>query len=245
MTAVHQPARTPGVILAAGAGSRLGGLGRRHSKGMVPVAGRPMIDWGIERLQAGGVDELIVVRHVDDAALEAHLRARWPAAAIAVQRQRLGTADALSQALPLLADAPAYLVCACDSLFAAADLAALVAAGARRRRRGRRARSGARRDRRPQRGAVLDGERVVDIVEKPAPAPRRRAWWRRRSTGCRARSIATRPRRPPRAASATSASPSPPTPAPAAWCARCACANGWRSPPRPTSTPSRPAPGGA
>ena len=156
------------VILAAGAGSRLGALGRQHSKAMVPVAGRPLIDWVIERLRAGGVEALVVVRHVADAALDSHLRARWPAAAIAVQRERLGIADALCRALPLLGNAPAYLACACDSLFAAADIGALIAAGADGSAAvgvldlGVAATA--------SRSAVrLDGNRVVDIVEKPAP----------------------------------------------------------------------------
>jgi bifunctional UDP-N-acetylglucosamine pyrophosphorylase/glucosamine-1-phosphate N-acetyltransferase len=157
-----------GVILAAGAGSRLGALGQRYSKPMVPVAGRPLIDWCIERLQAGGIDDLVVVRHADDAALDAHLRTAWPQAAIAVQPERRGIADALCQALPLLGDAPAYLACACDSLFAPADIAALIAAGAGGDAAvgvldmGAGATAG--------RSAVrLDGERVIDIVEKPAP----------------------------------------------------------------------------
>jgi bifunctional UDP-N-acetylglucosamine pyrophosphorylase/glucosamine-1-phosphate N-acetyltransferase len=157
----------PGIILAAGAGSRLGALGRRHSKAMVPVAARPLIDWVIERLRAGGVGRLIVVRHVDDVALAAHLRDRWPAA-VAVQDERRGIADALCRALPLLGDAPAYLACACDSLFAAADVAALIAAGAdgsaavgvlELGEAATAARSAVR----------LEGDRVVDIVEKPAP----------------------------------------------------------------------------
>jgi UDP-N-acetylglucosamine diphosphorylase / glucose-1-phosphate thymidylyltransferase / UDP-N-acetylgalactosamine diphosphorylase / glucosamine-1-phosphate N-acetyltransferase / galactosamine-1-phosphate N-acetyltransferase len=157
-----------GVILAAGAGSRLGELSKRHSKPMVPVAGRPLIDWVIERLQAGGVTSLVVVRHADDEALAQHLAARWPDAAIAVQTERLGIADALCRALPLLGDAPAYLACACDSLFAAEDIAAVIAAGGAGDAvvgvldMGAAA-TGAR-------SAVrLDGDRIVDIVEKPAP----------------------------------------------------------------------------
>lgn len=157
----------PGVILAAGAGSRLGALGRRHSKPMVPIAGRPLIDWVIERLRAGGVGPLVVVRHAGDEALAAHLR-RWPSIAIAVQEERLGIADALCRALPLLGGAPAYLACACDSLFAAADVAALIAAGAGGDAvvgvldmgvAATAARSAVR----------LDGDRVAAIVEKPPP----------------------------------------------------------------------------
>lgn len=168
VSAVRMSSSASAVILAAGAGSRLGELGRRHSKAMVPVAGRPLIDWVIERLRAGGVGALVVVRHADDAALAAHLRARWPEAAIAVQRERRGIADALCRALPLLGDAPAYLACACDSIFAAVDVAALIAAGGDGGAAvgvldlGEPATAG--------RSAVrLDGDRVVDLVEKPAP----------------------------------------------------------------------------
>jgi bifunctional UDP-N-acetylglucosamine pyrophosphorylase/glucosamine-1-phosphate N-acetyltransferase len=157
-----------GVILAAGAGSRLGALGARHSKAMVPVAGRPLIDWGIARLRAGGVESLIVVRHASDDALAAHLRERWPDARIAVQEARLGIADALYRALPLLDDTPGYLACACDSLFAAADIAAMIAAGAGGDAVVGVLDMGAAAT--AARSAVqVDGDRVVAIVEKPAP----------------------------------------------------------------------------
>jgi dTDP-glucose pyrophosphorylase len=160
--------KIPAVILAAGAGSRLGALGQRYSKPMVPVADRPLIDWVIERLQAGGVEAVVVVRHVDDQSLETHLRTTWPKAAVAVQAQRLGIADALCRGLPLLGDVPAYLACACDSLFAAADIAALIAAGgAGDAVVGVLDLGGAAT---ATRSAVrLAGDRVVDIVEKPAP----------------------------------------------------------------------------
>lgn len=155
-------------MLAAGAGSRLGALGRRHSKAMVPVAGRPLIDWVIERLQQGGVERLVVVRHAGDQALARHLAARWPAAASAVQRERLGIADALCQALPLLGDAPGYLACACDSLFAAPDVAAVIAAGGRGDAVVGVLEMGAAAT--AARSAVrVEGDRVTAIVEKPAP----------------------------------------------------------------------------
>ncbi len=47
---------TSAVILAAGAGRRLGELGLLTSKAMVPVLGRPLVRWVIERLYEGGVD---------------------------------------------------------------------------------------------------------------------------------------------------------------------------------------------
>lgn len=50
-----------GIILAAGRGSRLGPLTADAPKCMVPVAGRPLIEWQHMALHAAGVDELAVV----------------------------------------------------------------------------------------------------------------------------------------------------------------------------------------
>ncbi len=49
------------VILAAGAGARLGELGRRYSKPMVPIRERPLIDWVIASLRTAGLARIIVV----------------------------------------------------------------------------------------------------------------------------------------------------------------------------------------
>lgn len=114
------------VILAAGAGRRLGDIGRTTSKAMVPVLGRPMAQWVIERLRAAGVDDMVVVAHESDAALQAFVEQ----AGIRVVRQheRRGIADAVVQALPQV-KSDAYLACACDSLFDAADIARVIDAG--------------------------------------------------------------------------------------------------------------------
>jgi len=160
--------RVPGVILAAGAGSRLGALGRRYSKPMLPVRGRPLIAWIIDRLHAAGVGRLIIVRHPGDAELESFVRTALPDAVLAVQPERLGIADALCHALPRLGREPAYLACACDSLFQPDDIATLIAAGADGSAAvgvldmGVGATS--------TRSAVsLQGDRVDQIVEKPPP----------------------------------------------------------------------------
>jgi glucose-1-phosphate thymidylyltransferase len=159
---------TTAVIAAAGAGTRLGALARRHSKAMVPIAGRPLIDWGITRLHAAGIEPVVVVAHAGDRPLADFLRAAHPDARLALQHERRGIADALRCALPLLGD-DAYLACACDSLFAPAEIAAVAARG--------RQRDGAAvvgvlemsAAATATRSAVrLDGERIVDIVEKPA-----------------------------------------------------------------------------
>jgi len=155
-----------GIILAAGAGARLGELGRRVSKPMLPLAERPLIAHVIERLSAAGVGRLIAVRHADDHALAAYLTDAQPSAAVAVQHERRGIADALALALPLLGAAPAYLACACDSLFDPADIRAVVDAGRdggavigvlRMSAAATASRS----------AVVVDGDRVIAVVEKP------------------------------------------------------------------------------
>jgi NDP-sugar pyrophosphorylase family protein len=168
--AVGSRSRGPtAVILAAGAGSRLGEIGRRFSKAMLPVAGRPLIAWVVDRLRAGGAERLVVVGHDSDAAL-AGLVAGLDDAILVRQSERRGIAAALRLALPSLAGVEAYLACACDSLFDAADIAAVIALG---RKRGQAAVVGV-----LEMGAAatatrsavrIDGERVVEIVEKPAP----------------------------------------------------------------------------
>jgi len=50
-----------GIVLAAGYGTRLGALGARLPKALLPVAGHPVIDSVIEKLAAIGITEVLVV----------------------------------------------------------------------------------------------------------------------------------------------------------------------------------------
>lgn len=118
------------IILAAGAGRRLGQLGRSTSKAMVPLLGRPLVQWVHERLTQAGIRRVVVVAHVDDVGLGEFLRTQTPDVRIVRQSQRRGIADAITQALPEIED-DAYLACACDSLFDAADIGEIIDAGRR------------------------------------------------------------------------------------------------------------------
>jgi bifunctional UDP-N-acetylglucosamine pyrophosphorylase/glucosamine-1-phosphate N-acetyltransferase len=166
----ERPEPVYGVVLAAGAGTRLAELGRGSSKAMVPVAGRPLIGWVIARLRAAGVGPLIVVAHPADGTIGAFLRAEHADVVLVLQHERRGIADALRCALPALGATASYLACACDSLFAAEEVGSLIA-------RGRTAPDAAvvgvldmGHEATAARSAVrLEGERIVEIVEKPRP----------------------------------------------------------------------------
>lgn len=49
------------MILAAGRGSRLGALTDDGPKGLVPLHGRPLIEWQIAALRAAGIDDVALV----------------------------------------------------------------------------------------------------------------------------------------------------------------------------------------
>ena len=96
---------------------------------MLPIAGRPLIDWVIERLLQAGMGRVIVVGHPSDRQLATFL-AGHPRIALVLQPQRRGIADALRTALPAVGSQPAYLACACDSLFAVEDIQRVIELGA-------------------------------------------------------------------------------------------------------------------
>ncbi len=166
----HRSMALTAIILAAGAGTRLGALGTRYSKPMLPIAGQPLIGWLITRLRAAGVERLVVVGHASDGQLRDYLHDAQRDAQLVIQSERRGIADALRIALPLVEGEAGYLACACDSLFDPNDVAQLIACGRTQLNTavvgvldmGRAATT--------SRSAVLlDGERVKQIVEKPAP----------------------------------------------------------------------------
>lgn len=49
------------VILAAGRGSRMGGLTDRDPKCLTPLAGRPILEWTLQSLQANGIKDVLII----------------------------------------------------------------------------------------------------------------------------------------------------------------------------------------
>jgi len=115
------------MILAAGLGKRMRPLTDHTPKPLLPVAGKPLIVWQIERLRAAGFTEL-VINHAhlgqrledalgDGAALGVHIQ--WSR-----EPEPLETAGGIATALPLLGEAP-FLVTNGD-VYVAFDYARLI-----------------------------------------------------------------------------------------------------------------------
>jgi bifunctional UDP-N-acetylglucosamine pyrophosphorylase/glucosamine-1-phosphate N-acetyltransferase len=113
------------VILAAGMGTRLRPYTLKAPKPLLPVHGRPILDWTLGALPLA-VDRLLVVVHYLADQIEAYLReqphlAQWLTVR---QEEPRGTGDALRSCRAHL-QSERFLVLNGDDLYGARDLAAL------------------------------------------------------------------------------------------------------------------------
>jgi MurNAc alpha-1-phosphate uridylyltransferase len=100
------------IVLAAGLGTRMRAYNGQIPKPLVTVAGKSLIDYGLDRLAESGVERAVVnVHHLADA-LERHLTPRrQPQIVISDERgELLGTGGGIAKALQKLGDAPFFLV---------------------------------------------------------------------------------------------------------------------------------------
>lgn len=115
------------VILAAGLGTRLRPLTAHSSKAMIPILGRPLVQWVLDTLMPNGIRELIFIVAPEDRSIRAYfgdelsrgIRCRW-----VVQHQRLGMAHALSLARPLIRGP--FILSACDSFISSEFVAQML-----------------------------------------------------------------------------------------------------------------------
>jgi MurNAc alpha-1-phosphate uridylyltransferase len=101
------------MILAAGRGERLRPLTEAIPKAMVPVGGKPLIVWHLERLAAAGCREAVInVSHLADRIVEGVGDGSRYGLRITYSRERepLETAGGIARARALLGEAPFLLV---------------------------------------------------------------------------------------------------------------------------------------
>ncbi len=161
-----------GVILAAGKGSRLHPITLRRSKAMVPILGKPLVERVMEDLYVNGVDDFILVVSPDDRDITRYFRFDSTLEAdvrFVYQVKRLGMADALKQAAPLIEGD--FVLSACDNLTSAGYVRQMLKAwNSEPRPNAVLTLMPVPRDRVSSTGIVeLDGEWVTRIVEKPRP----------------------------------------------------------------------------
>lgn len=101
------------MVMAAGIGKRMRPLTATRPKPLVRVAGKPLIDHSLDRIEAAGIPHVVVNVHYLADALEAHLAAQKRPFSIAVSDERgelLETGGGMVKALPQLRGDPILIV---------------------------------------------------------------------------------------------------------------------------------------
>jgi len=169
-----------GVILAGGSGTRLAPLTRITNKHLLPLYDRPMVTYAVEALTSAGIDELMLVTGGTHAGEFFRLLGNGHAHGIdrlfyAYQEQTGGIAEALGLAERFVARDKCCVLLA-DNLFER-SLRPVVERFAAQERGARvvLARLDDDEHLRHLGVAVLDGDRIAGIVEKPEAPPSRLA----------------------------------------------------------------------
>jgi MurNAc alpha-1-phosphate uridylyltransferase len=99
------------MVLAAGYGTRLRPLTDRIPKPLIPVAGKPMIEYALDRLKSYGIEEVIInVSHLKEP-LAAYLsKGHGLTIKLSEETEPLETGGGLKKALPLLGAEPFFTI---------------------------------------------------------------------------------------------------------------------------------------
>jgi MurNAc alpha-1-phosphate uridylyltransferase len=98
------------MVMGAGMGTRMAPLTDKKPKPLVPFMGKPLIDHVLARLDAAGVQEVVVNVHAHADLLEAHLkRVTSPKITLSDERaELLDTGGGVKKARPLLGEDPIF-----------------------------------------------------------------------------------------------------------------------------------------
>jgi MurNAc alpha-1-phosphate uridylyltransferase len=99
------------MLLAAGYGTRLKPLTDRTPKPLVPVAGRPMIEYALDKLRACGIGQIIInVSHLKEQLTDYLAGQKDLSVQISEEAEPLETGGGLKKAVPLLGDEPVFVI---------------------------------------------------------------------------------------------------------------------------------------
>jgi MurNAc alpha-1-phosphate uridylyltransferase len=100
------------MVLAAGLGKRMRPLTNTMPKPLIPIAGKTLLDRGLDMLTAAGVEEVVVNIHYLGDQIVRHVAARAkPHVTVSDETDRLlDSAGGIVKALPLLGDEPFFVL---------------------------------------------------------------------------------------------------------------------------------------
>ena len=111
------------MILAAGFGKRMRPLTLERPKPLVPLMGEALIDWCLDRINAHGIDNLVINTHYLGSMIEDHFKGD-KRITFSPEDEILETGGGVLNALPLLGKDP-VLVCNSDTIWLEGPVPAL------------------------------------------------------------------------------------------------------------------------
>jgi NDP-sugar pyrophosphorylase family protein len=117
-------------IIAAGLGERLREGGVTIPKPLVPVAGRPLVDYALGAVAAAGIGEVACIVNEESHGIEDHCRSAWTSLRFEfVRRTTPSSMESLFALSPLLGD-ERFVLLTVDAIFAPGVLRTFIAAAA-------------------------------------------------------------------------------------------------------------------
>ena len=99
------------MLLAAGYGTRLKPLTDHTPKPLVPVAGRPMIEYALDKLRDYGIEEIVInVSHLKAQLVDYFAGQKELRVTISEESEPLETGGGLKKAAPFLGDEPIFAI---------------------------------------------------------------------------------------------------------------------------------------
>src|SRR6516165_8727931 len=99
------------MVLAAGYGTRLKPLTDHTPKPLVPVAGRPMIEYALDKLRDYGIERLVInVSHLKDQLMDYFAAHNKLSVQISEETEPLEPGGGLKKAAPFLGNEPVFTI---------------------------------------------------------------------------------------------------------------------------------------
>ncbi len=110
-----------GVILAAGKGTRMLPLTKDKQKVLIEIGGKPFIEYVIESLRKGGIDEIAIVTNYREEDIKEYIKENNLDIQTLHQNETRGTGDAIMTAKPFTKDEN-FVVAMGDNLYSYEDV---------------------------------------------------------------------------------------------------------------------------